>query len=357
MKITNIETKILSTPLKRPFRTSLREVNALEDLVVLIYTDSGLIGYGEGAATPIITGETIGTMRAVIEYLSKFLLGRDIDEFDLLIDIIDSKILKNSSAKSALEIALYDLKAKAKNLPLYKMLGGVSVEFETDITISLGDVDSMVADSISAIDRGYSILKLKVGDGVEDDIDRVDAIYRSIGSSTTIRLDANQGWSPKESVEIMTTLESRGIDIELVEQPVKAHDIDGLKYIKDRIETPLLADESIFSVDDARRVLDMEAVDLINIKLAKCGGITNALKLADVASEYGVECMMGCMLEGPISVGASVHVASARADIITMLDLDAVNLCQTNPIDGGVVFDESKINIVDGIGLGIRQLL
>jgi len=126
-----------------------------------------------------------------------------------------------------------------------------------------------------------------------------------------------------------------------------------LKYIKDRIETPLLADESIFSVDDARRVLDMEAVDLINIKLAKCGGITNALKLADIASQYSIECMMGCMLEGPISVGAALHVASARADIITMLDLDAVNLCQTNPIDGGVVFDESKINIVDDIGLGI----
>lgn len=353
MKITKIETRVLSAPLKRPFRTSLREVTALEDLVVLVYTDCGLVGYGEGAATPTITGETMGTMRAVIEYLSGFLIGRDIDEFDLLIDIIDSKILKNSSAKSALEIALYDIRSRSKNLPLYKMLGGKRVEFETDITISLGSIDSMVADSISAIDRGYSILKLKVGGSVEADIDRVETIYRSIDSSVTIRLDANQGWSPQESVEILTTLESRGVDMEFVEQPVKAYDIDGLKYIKDRIETPLLADESIFSVDDARRVLDMEAVDLINIKLAKCGGITNALKLADIASQYSIECMMGCMLEGPISVGAALHVASARADIITMLDLDAVNLCQTNPIDGGVVFDESKINIVDDIGLGI----
>lgn len=352
MKITKIETKLLKAPLKSPFRTALRRVESLEDLVILIYTDSGLIGYGEGAPTPVITGETIDTMQAVIAYLSPLLIGRELEEFDLLIATIHKSILKNTTAKSALEIALYDLKAQTKKLPLYQMLGGTRKEFETDITISLGSVESMVSASLSALELGYSILKLKVGETTSKDIERVSAIYEAVGRDTTLRLDANQGWSVDETIEVLNALERRGIELELVEQPIKAEDIKGLATIKERINTPLLADESVFTLLDARRLLDMQAVDLINIKLAKCGGISNALKLADIADEYGVKCMMGCMLEGPICVSAGVHVASAKSDIITMLDLDAVNLCRTNPIKSSVLFDEAKIVLGDGVGLG-----
>ena len=356
MKITKIESRKLTAPLRRAFQTALRRVEFLEDLVVIIHTDSGLSGYGEGAPTPVITGETIGTMKAVIDYLTPFLLGREIEDFESLIDIVQHRILKNTTAKSALEIALYDLKAKREKLPLYRLLGGEKRVFETDITISLNQTEKMVSDSLSAIDQGYRILKLKVGDGVAKDIERVDAIYRAVGKDVLLRLDANQGWTAKESVQVLRTLESRGVAPELLEQPVAADDIEGLKYIKERIETPLLADESLFTLRDARYLLDLQAVDLINIKLAKCGGISNALKLAELAGDYRVECMIGCMLEGPISVGAAVHVASAKADRITMIDLDAVNLCRYNPIAGGVKFDESKIEIAEGTGLAISGL-
>jgi L-alanine-DL-glutamate epimerase-like enolase superfamily enzyme len=212
----------------------------------------------------------------------------------------------------------------------------------------------MVADALDAILRGYQILKIKVGDNPQKDIERIEAIAEVVGDDIVLRLDANQGWSVDETIHVMTVLENHGIYPELLEQPVRASDIEGLRQIKQRIQTPLLADESVFSVEDARRLLDMQAVDLINIKLAKCGGISNALKLADLAEEYGVKCMLGCMLEGPISVGAAVHVASARAEIITMLDLDAVSLCRSNPVEGGVQFNESSIVISDVPGLGVR---
>ena len=354
MKITKIETKKLTAPLKTPFQTALRRVEFLEDLVVIIHTDSGLKGYGEGAPTPVITGETMGTMQAVIDYLTPFLVGRETEDFESLIDIVQHRILKNTTAKSALEIALYDLKAKSQNLPIYQMLGGVQTEFETDITISLGETAKMVSDTLSAIALGYTILKIKVGDGVQKDIERIKAISEAAGKDILLRLDANQGWTAKESVEILLALEKEEIALELVEQPVKSDDIEGLRYIKDRVETPLLADESVFTLTDARRLLDLQAVDLINIKLAKCGGISNALKLADIADEYGVKCMLGCMLEGPISVGAGVHIASAKASVITMLDLDAVSLCQNNPVAGGVIFNESKIIIPERAGLGVE---
>ena len=353
MKISKIETKRLSSPLKRPFQTALRRVESLEDMVVLIHTDKGLVGYGEGAPTPVITGETLGTMQAVVEYLSPLLIGRELEGFDALIETIHSSILKNSTAKSALEIALYDLRAQSRGLPLYRMLGGEKREFVTDITISLGEVETMVSDALDAILRGYQILKIKVGDDPQKDIERIEAIADAIQDDIAMRLDANQGWGVDETIHVMTVLEHRGIFPELLEQPVKAADTEGLKKIKAHIQTPLLADESVFSVEDARRLLDLQAVDLINIKLAKCGGITQALKLADIADEYGIKCMMGCMLEGPISVGAAVHVASARVDTVTMLDLDAVSLCRENPVEGGVIFNESKISIPESIGLGV----
>ena len=353
MKISKIETKTLTSPLKTPFQTALRRVEHLEDMVVIIYTDSGLIGYGEGAPTPVITGETMGTMKAVINYISPFLIGREIEDFDALTHIVEHQILKNTTAKSALEIALYDLKAKSKKLPLFKMLGGTKRKFETDITISLSETKKMVNDSLSAIKSGYTILKIKVGESVKKDIERIEAISQAVTKNIILRLDANQGWSAEESVEILTHLEKKNIVPEFVEQPVKAHDIKGLRYIKDRVLSPILADESVFSLNDARILLDTESVDLINIKLDKCGGITNALKLADISNEYNVKCMIGCMLEGPISVGAALHVASAKSDIITMLDLDAVALCEHNPVEGGVIFNEAKITIPESIGLGL----
>ncbi len=354
MKIVKIETKRLNVPLKRPFQTALRRVESLEDLVVVITTQSGLQGYGEGAPTPVITGETMGTMQAVIEYLTPFLLGRDMEEFDALIETIHSRILKNSTAKSALEIALYDLKAKTLQLPLFRMLGGTETHFKTDITISLGETEQMVADALEAVGLGYDTLKIKVGSQPEKDIERMEAIHEAVGKNITLRLDANQGWMPEECISIMHSLESKGIFPELIEQPIKAEDIEGLRAIKASIKTPLLADESVFTLGDAKRLLDLEAADLINIKLAKCGGISNALKLADLAGEYGVKCMIGCMLEGPISVGAAVHVASAKADIITMIDLDAVALCQANPVNGGVLFNESNIILSESFGLGVK---
>ncbi len=354
MKIVKIETKRLRVPLKRPFQTALRRVESLEDIVVIITTQSGLQGYGEGAPTPVITGETMGTMQAVIEYLTPFLAGRDLEEFDALIETIHTRILKNTTAKSALEIALYDLKAKTLQLPLYRMLGGSQKNFRTDITISLGETKEMVADALDAVALGYDTLKIKVGSNPLKDIERIEAICEAVGKKATLRLDANQGWTPEECITVMQRLESKGIVPELIEQPIKAEDIEGLRAIKERIQTPLLADESVFTLNDARRLLDLEAADLINIKLAKCGGISNALKLADLAGEYGVKCMIGCMLEGPISVGAAVHVASAKADIITMIDLDAVALCQSNPLKGGVRFEESNIILPGSFGLGVE---
>jgi o-succinylbenzoate synthase len=353
MKIIDIYTKPLKAPLKNPFITSLRRVDVLEDLVIIIECDDGSFGYGEGAATPVITGETMGSMVACIEYIKVHIIGREIQDFDTIITLVHSLILKNTTAKSALEIALYDLKAKSQKLPLFRMLGGIKTKFSTDITISMGEIDKMISDCHSAVLLGYDTLKIKIGDNPKKDVERVVAIHSALDKHIKLRLDANQGWTAKESVELLQALERQDIIVEFIEQPVSADNIEGLKYIKERVQTPLLADESIFSVKDARRLLEIQAIDYVNIKLAKTAGITQALELADLSKSFGVKCMIGCMLEGPISVAAGVHVASAKADIITMLDLDAVSLLSSHPVTTSIQFDESTITLSDKLGLGV----
>ncbi|NEW60771.1 dipeptide epimerase [Sulfurovum sp. bin170] len=355
MKIKKIETQIVKAPLKTPFKTALRTVTHLEDLVVTIHADKGLIGYGEGASTAVITGETLKSMRGAIEHIKPMLIGREVEDFNALLRTIEHSMIHNTTIKSALEMALYDLLAQSLKLPLYRLLGGSQTKFETDITISLNDIDTMIEDCQNAIELGYGILKIKVGESIAKDYDRIRTIAESF-PDTTLRIDANQAWSPKESVRLLQKLENQGIVTELIEQPVKANDFRGMKYIKERTITPLLADESVFSAKQAIELLEMDACDLINIKLAKCGGISHALKIADIAELYDVKCMIGCMLEGPISVGGAVHVASARSNIITMLDLDGASLLATNPVEGGVLFNESEIVITESYGLGIRKI-
>ena len=354
MKITAIRTQRLTAPLKTPFVTALRRVDRLEDVVVVITCDNGYKGYGEGAPAPQITGETIGSIEAAIAFIAPHLIGKEIEDFNSLLHIVHHTIVKNTTAKSALEIALYDLKAQSQQLPLYRMLGGTQTAFRTDITISMAKTEKMVADALHAVSLGYNTLKVKIGSDPDEDANRVRAIHAALPQHIALRLDANQGWSAKETVALLEQLEHDGIVAECIEQPVPAEDIDGLKYIKERVATPLLADESVFSLNDAKKLLEMEAVDYINIKLAKTGGISKALALADLCAEYNVQCMLGCMLEGPLSIAAGVHLASARANTITMLDLDAVALLASYPAQSDIIFDESNIRLSDTPGLGIH---
>jgi len=353
MRIESIRTHIFKAPLKTPFVTALRRVDALEDLIVTIECDDGSVGFGEGAPTPQITGETIGSMTAAIEFIAPHLVGKEIDDFDTLLQRVHHTIVRNTTAKSALEIALYDLKAKSQKEPLYRLLGGEKRAFKTDITVSMGEVDAMVADALRYRSLGYDTLKIKIGSDPEQDAERVIAIHAALPKETQLRLDANQGWSPEETVSLLHTLEKRGIVAQFIEQPVPANDFEGLRYIKERVQTPLLADESVFSLDDAKKLLEMDAVDHINIKLAKTGGISRALALADLCADHGVQCMLGCMLEGPISVAAGAHVASARADTVTMIDLDAVALLASHPAQSDIVFDESDIVLGSAPGVGV----
>lgn len=354
MKITQVKIGRISVPLRVPFKTALRSVNSVEDIIVEIHTDTGAIGYGEAPPTGAITGDTTGAIvGALRDHLVKTIVGRDVDDFENLMIAINKCVVKNTSAKAAVDMALWDLYGQLYKIPVYKLLGGSKNKIVTDITISVNDPAEMARDTETAIKRGYDTLKIKVGINPELDLARLKAVRAAAGKNTKLRIDANQAWQPKQAVKLLNEMQNEGLDIEFVEQPVAGHDFDGLKYVTDHSYVPVLADESVFSTEDAFRIMQMRAADLINIKLMKCGGIYNALKIASAAEVYGIECMLGCMLEAKISVNAAVHLACAR-QIITKIDLDGPVLCSEDPIEGGSVFEEQNITVSNEPGLGIK---
>ena len=357
MKITAIELGMLRVPLKTPFKTALRSVDHVEDIIVRMHTDDGAIGWGGAPATAVITGDTHGSIiDAIRHYIAPKLIGRDIADHNRNIALVQSALERNTSAKAAVEIALYDLFGQLYGAPTYQLLGGGDPVVSTDITISVDYIDKMVADSISAVERGFSALKIKVGKDIGVDIERVRAIHAAVEGRALLRLDANQGWTAKQAVFALQALEDTGVHLELVEQPVKARDLAGLKFVTERVHTPVMADESVFGPSEVIELIRMRAADIINIKLMKTGGLSGAIQIADIAAVHGMECMMGCMLESSVSVAAAAHLAAAKSQVITKIDLDGPSLCANDPVIGDTVFNEAEITLGTRPGFGVSDV-
>ena len=356
MKIKAVHLYVMRIPLRTPFKTALRTVEAMENLVVTLETDEGALGYGEAPPTAVITGDTIPSIAGAIrDFLAPKLIGLEVERLDALHAALDAAMVHNTSAKAAVEIALYDLWGKRWNAPLYQLLGGARRELETDLTISVNAPEEMARDAADAVKRGFRILKVKVGTDAALVLARLKAVREAAGPEAVLRVDANQGWTMREAVRLISAIEDAGLNPELVEQPVKADDIDGLRYVTSRVYTPILADESVFSPQDAANILSTRAADLVNIKLMKTGGLHGAMAIASIAEAFRAECMMGCMLEGNIAVTAAAHAAMAR-NVITRIDLDGPALCRENPVVGGASFTGSRIVLPDAPGLGIERV-
>ena len=354
MKITQVRLGRISVPLRVPFKTALRTVHSVDDVVVELHTDTGAVGYGEAPPTGVITGDTTGAiLGAIRDHIAPVLIGRDLDEFETLTAAVQAALVHNTSAKAAVDMALWDLHGQRWGVPVYRMLGGARRQLVTDITISVNPPEEMARDARDAVARGYDCLKVKVGVDPALDVARLAAVRAAAGPGVRLRIDANQAWSARQAVRILNRMQEQGLGIELVEQPVPAADLEGMQYVTRNSDVPVLADESVFSPADALRILQLHAADLINIKLMKCGGLTPALRIASAAEVYGAECMIGCMLEAKISVNAAVELACAR-QVITRVDLDGPVLCREDPVLGGAAFAEKEITVSDAPGLGIR---
>ncbi|MFM9281471.1 mandelate racemase/muconate lactonizing enzyme family protein [Paenibacillus jiagnxiensis] len=357
MKIQSIEVMRQSTPLTHPFKTALRTVHHAESVLVRIKADDGRIGWGEAPATIVITGDSLDAIHSAIQdTFAPLLIGANLLAYEQILQSVHHAMVGCSSAKAAVDMAVYDLVGQYSGMPLYQFLGGYRDRIETDFTVSVNAPVEMGEDAAEYVRSGFNVLKIKVGKGdIREDIERIREIRSRIGRDIKIRLDANQGWQVKDAIRSIRKMEDMGLDIELVEQPVKAWDIAGLKAVTDGVSTPIMADESVFSPAQALEVLKLRAADLINIKLMKAGGIYKAQVINQLAEEYGVECMVGSMIESRVAVTAAAHFAASKKNI-TRFDLDAPLLLQHDPVTGGVRYDGRSMTFPDRPGLGIEHV-
>ena len=325
MIITDILIAEINIPLRTPFITALRRVDNAESLEIRIITNSALIGVSEVPATKAITGEDFESIKESIAcYIKPQLLGQSVNT--KLLEELHSCCEGRSSAKASIDIALYDLLAQEKNLPLYRYLGGEYQKLETDVTISLNTPEVVLSDAKKALKNGFELLKVKLGD--EEDLERLEILSKHL-PKTPLILDANQAWSREKTLTLLSQTTHK--NILLIEQPVQKNELKALKDITLSSKIDIIADESAFDLKEIKHLVEHQICDLINIKLMKCGGIFKAIEIIKYCQSKNVKCMLGSMLETPQSIAAALHLAMTYSDTIIYLDLDSPLLYENIP--------------------------
>ena len=321
MKIKQLEIFAIDLPLIEPFIVSYDTYPSMPSIIVKLTTECGLIGWGESVPDDHVTGETFeGTFSVLAHRLAPPLIGQNPMEFEKIHDLLNSLVKDAPAAKAAIDIACHDVSAKKLGVPVYQLIGGRYHEkFRITHVLSIAEPEEMARVAVEKVAEGYTSFKMKVGRDVASDVKRINAVRQAVGEEIAIRVDVNQGWqSSSNTLQALAQLQHANID--WLEQPVLANDIDAMVEIKSKTTVPLMIDEGLCGVRDMREIIAKRAADKVNIKLMKCGGIYPASKLAAMAEMAGIECQIGSMLESSIGSAAGFHVAFAKK-IITSVEL------------------------------------
>lgn len=333
-----------------PFTIATGTMHYAQNIFIRVHTDAGIYGVGECSAFPMIAGETQATCYEMAKDFAALWKGKDETDIEARLNELDAFTAFNRTIKSAFDMALYDLASKYAGKPLYTFLGGVLKPLETDLTIGIASPEAMAATAVSFIERGVRILKVKLGKEPSSDIERIQKIRAAVGPEPGIRVDANQGWSYEEALNIL-----KGIapyKVQFCEQPMRAWNDSRLPALREQSPVPIMADESVFDHHDAERLIAANACDYVNIKFAKSGGIREAIHINKVCEAAGIHCMMGGMLESRVALTAFAHFATAHNNI-QFYDMDTCMLGhQADPVNGGVTYNGFMVELPVGNGIG-----
>ena len=353
-RIVAVRTRVVSRRLHTTFTTVLRSTDTTDAVLVEVEDSDGVVGHGEAPIVPAVTGEDEPGIRAALTGpLRDAVLGACTDDLPDLLSRVAGAVPGRPSARAGVDVALHDLAARRAGVPLAVLLGGesgdVPTDVSTDVTVAAGDAARLAAAARDRVADGFTALKLKVGTDAATDVARVRAVRSAVGPSVVIRLDANQGWTPDQAIRVIRALEDAGAGVELVEQPVPATDLDGLARVTAAVSTPVMADEAVFTIADLGAVIERGAATLVNVKLAKAGGLTQARDQLVLAAAHGLGTMVGSMMETGVGVAAAGSLVAAVGTTLVG-DLDAAWWLA----DGAapVSYDAGVLRLADSPGLG-----
>ena len=350
--ITKIEIIKLDIPYIEPFIISLGVIKEAKNIALKIHTNQeGLYGLGEASPFPLITGDTQGSDFELAKVLSRALLKKNPLEIEDRISDLNRDVKFNPTIKSAFDMALYDILGKYSNMPLYALWGGKNNRsITTDMTVSINTPEVMAKAALAFKKDGFPAIKAKIGGKTKDDVARIQSIRAAIGMKMPLRVDANQGW---DTITAINTLKAIApFDIEHCEAPIPRWNYSDLAYVRANSPIAIMADESLFDDHDAYRLANLNACDYFNIKLAKSGGLNNALKIISIAEAAGIQSQVGCMSESRLALTALTHLAMARKNIVHF-DIDSALMLADDPVTGGIIYLENGvIKLPDTPGIG-----
>lgn len=359
MKITQIETIPVNVPINpaRAIRSGRGRHTESPFLLLKVQTDEGIVGLGEVSCTPHWSGEDQYTAARMIKsYLEPLLIGRDPTQIEALTALLRKTIAANPFTKSAIEMACWDILGKSVGLPVYRLLGGAVREYVTT-KFSVSGLEPPRAAEIAAwaVDQGFRTMKVKVGIDPEQDVARVRAVREAVGPDVRLGVDANGGWAPRQAIATIPRLYEYGVYF--AEQPVPDLDIAWLADVRSQVNIPVMADESVYSLQDALAIVRANAADILSVYVGKGGGIGPARKITAVAEAAGITCTVGSNLELGVANAAMIHLAMATpainaeefpCDILSPFYYDEGVLAEPLPIEAG------KAHPPQGPGLGVE---
>lgn len=332
----------LSLRTRHPFTIARGTSTECRTVWVRIADEDGVEGWGEAAPSRFY-GESPASVAAALEIFRPIVEQADPWAIESVESEMERLLRWNGSAKSAVSAALHDLAGKRLGVPVYRLWGlDPAAAPRTSFTIGIGDEAALRRKVAEA--APYPVLKVKLGSDRDEEIIRT---VRDAAPDKLLRVDANAAWSAKRALEMIELLAE--LEVEFVEQPLPAHDLEGLRFVRDRSPLPVIADESCVTATDIPRLAGV--VDGINLKLAKCGGLRHALRMIATARAHGMTVMAGCMIESSLGIAAAAHLAP----LLDCADLDGAALLADDPFAGPSIAG-GRIAIPDAPGLGVRRV-
>lgn len=347
MRIDRIEWYAKALPRKEVFSTS-RHTSEVAEVVFLRLDAEGVEGWG--AASPSeVTHETLQTVVAALGKLAANLKGASFERGRDVADAMDKVLPGNPAAKAAVDIAVFDAIAKARNLPLYRHLGAAREMVTADRTVGLMPPDQAVEKAEAFVAEHFRAIKVKLGGKVDEDVERVTRIRKALGNHVLLRVDANQAFAYRSALAF--SKRAYPLVVEFLEQPLPADDLQGMQSLTEASPIPVMADESVLSPQDAAKVGWARCARLVNLKLMKTGGISRAIEANAICESAGMPTMVGCNAESQLSVAAGLHVALSQRNV-RFADLDSHFNLAEDPASG-VVFEDGYLKPTERPGLGV----
>ena len=355
MKITAIRSWTRDLGNLRPYVIAFKTVDEVKNAFVEVTLSNGMTGIGAGNPSEYVTGEHFDqTEQALKPENLGWLEGRDIREINLLLAELLVRFPKNPAARAAIDIALHDAFTQYLGVPLVAYLGRQIKSMPTSITIGIKNVEETLKEAQEYADRGFTVLKVKLGIDLEEDVERIAKLRERFGDHFVIRIDANQGYSPEKTIDFFKR--TAHLKVELIEQPLPAKEITALKQLPPEVRKIVAADESLLTPSNALELVKPPvAAGIFNIKLMKCGGISEAMRIADIAALENIELFWGCNDESIVSITAALHAAFACAHT-KYIDLDGSLDLARDEVRGGFILKAGVMTCSDAPGLGLERV-